>query len=62
MRILFDHGTPSGIAKALSGHEVTEALIAAGRNSPTANSYRRLRKKALISCSRRIRTSGISKT
>ncbi len=26
MRILFDHGTPSGIAKALSGHDVTEAI------------------------------------
>jgi len=26
MRILFDHGTPSGIAKALEGHEVTEAI------------------------------------
>ena len=26
MRILFDHGTPSGIAKALAGHEVTEAM------------------------------------
>jgi hypothetical protein len=26
MRILFDHGTPSGIAGALSGHEVTEAI------------------------------------
>ena len=26
MRILFDHGTPSGIAAALSGHEVTEAI------------------------------------
>jgi len=26
MRILFDHGTPSGISKALSGHEVTEAI------------------------------------
>ena len=25
MLILFDHGTPSGIAGALSGHEVTEA-------------------------------------
>ncbi|MGD0347306.1 MAG: hypothetical protein ABSA85_11145 [Terracidiphilus sp.] len=25
MRILFDHGTPSGIAAALSVHEVTEA-------------------------------------
>jgi hypothetical protein len=25
MRILFDHGTPSGIAGCLSGHEVTEA-------------------------------------
>ena len=25
MRILFDHGTPSGIARALSAHEVTEA-------------------------------------
>jgi hypothetical protein len=25
MRILFDHGTPSGIAASLSGHEVTEA-------------------------------------
>jgi hypothetical protein len=25
MRILFDHGTPSGIAKALTGHEVIEA-------------------------------------
>jgi hypothetical protein len=25
MLILFDHGTPSGIAKALMGHEVTEA-------------------------------------
>ena len=26
MRILFDHGTPSGIARALTGHEVTEAI------------------------------------
>jgi hypothetical protein len=26
MRILFDHGTPSGIAKSLLGHEVTEAI------------------------------------
>jgi uncharacterized protein (DUF433 family) len=25
MRILFDHGTPSGIAASLAGHEVTEA-------------------------------------
>ena len=25
MLILFDHGTPSGVAGALSGHEVTEA-------------------------------------
>ena len=26
MRILFDHGTPSGIAGSLAGHEVTEAI------------------------------------
>ena len=26
MRILFDHGTPSGIADALVGHEVAEAI------------------------------------
>jgi hypothetical protein len=26
MRILFDHGTPSGIAGSLSGHDVTEAM------------------------------------
>lgn len=26
MRILFDHGTPSGLARALAGHEVTEAI------------------------------------
>ena len=26
MRTLFDHGTPSGIAKALAVHEVTEAI------------------------------------
>ena len=26
MRILFDHGTPSGIVPALDGHEVTEAI------------------------------------
>jgi len=26
MRILFDHGTPSGIARALADHEVTEAI------------------------------------
>ena len=26
MRILFDHGTPSGIARSLTGHEVTEAI------------------------------------
>jgi hypothetical protein len=26
MRILFDRGTPSGIAGALSGHDVTEAI------------------------------------
>jgi hypothetical protein len=25
MRVLFDHGTPSGIVAALSAHEVTEA-------------------------------------
>jgi hypothetical protein len=24
--VRFDHGTPSGIAKALAGHEVTEAI------------------------------------
>jgi hypothetical protein len=26
MRILFDHGTPSGIARSLAGHEVAEAI------------------------------------
>ena len=26
MRILLDHGTPSGIAESLSGHDVTEAI------------------------------------
>jgi len=26
MRILFDHGTPGGIASSLSGHDVTEAI------------------------------------
>ena len=26
MRILFDHGTPSGIARSLLGHGVTEAI------------------------------------
>ncbi len=26
MRILFDHGTPSGIVGALSGHDVTEVI------------------------------------
>jgi predicted nuclease of predicted toxin-antitoxin system len=26
MRILLDHGTPSGIAKSLSSHDVTEAI------------------------------------
>jgi hypothetical protein len=26
MRILFDHGTPSGIGRSLKGHEVTEAI------------------------------------
>lgn len=26
MRVLFDHNTPSGVARALAGHEVTEAL------------------------------------
>ena len=26
MRILFDHGTPSGIAPSLAGHQVTEAI------------------------------------
>jgi hypothetical protein len=26
MRVLFDHGTPSGIARSLAGHEVTEAI------------------------------------
>src|SRR5665213_3378648 len=26
MRILFDHGTPSGIARSLSPHQVTEAI------------------------------------
>jgi len=26
MRILFDHGTPSGIARALADHKVTEAI------------------------------------
>jgi len=26
MRVLFDHGTPSGIAGSLSSHEVTEAI------------------------------------
>lgn len=26
MRILFDHGTPSGVVRSLAGHEVTEAI------------------------------------
>jgi hypothetical protein len=26
MLVLFDHGTPSGIARSLIGHEVTEAI------------------------------------
>jgi hypothetical protein len=26
MRILFDHGTPSGIARSLASHEITEAI------------------------------------
>ncbi len=26
MRILFDHGTPVGIAESLAGHEVTQAI------------------------------------
>jgi hypothetical protein len=26
MRMLFDHGTPSGIARALSGRDITEAI------------------------------------
>jgi hypothetical protein len=26
MRVLFDHGTPGGVARALAGHEVTEAI------------------------------------
>jgi hypothetical protein len=26
MRILFDHGTPSGPCRSLAGHEVTEAI------------------------------------
>ena len=26
MRILFDHGTPSGIAGSLTSHEITEAI------------------------------------
>jgi len=26
MRILFDHGTPSGVAASLSGDEVTQAI------------------------------------
>jgi len=26
MRILFDHGTPSGIARSLAGHEITQAI------------------------------------
>jgi hypothetical protein len=26
MRILFDHGTPAGIARSLLGHEVTEEI------------------------------------
>jgi hypothetical protein len=26
MRILFDHGTPSGIVASLTGHEITEAI------------------------------------
>jgi hypothetical protein len=26
MRVLFDHGTPSGIAQSLTGHEITYAI------------------------------------
>jgi hypothetical protein len=26
MRILFDHGVPSGLARSLAGHKVTEAI------------------------------------
>jgi len=38
MRVLFDHGIPSGIAGSLSGHEVTEA-IERGWDSIRCRSY-----------------------
>jgi len=37
MRILFDNGTPRGLARFLIGHTVEEARAQAGKNSPTAH-------------------------
>jgi hypothetical protein len=62
MRILFDQGTPSGIAKALSGHEVTEAIERGWEKLSNGELLAAPKKKDLISCSRRIRTFDISKT
>jgi len=56
MRILLDHGTPSGIAKTLSGHDITEAIAVAGSKSLMANCWQPLRKKDLIFCSRPTKT------
>ena len=47
MRILFDHGTPSGLARSLTGHSVTEAIERVGREFQTANCWPKLKGRAL---------------
>ena len=39
MRVLFDNGTPRGIAIALLGHAVEEAAPTVGTPSETASSW-----------------------
>lgn len=58
MRILFDHGTPSGIAKALAGHKVTEAI---GMDFLMATSSKWLKQRGSTFCLRPTNEFGISK-
>jgi hypothetical protein len=62
MRILFDHGTPGGIAKVLGGHEVTEA-IERGWDRISNGALLKLAEEAgLTFCSRPTNESDTNKT
>ena len=62
MRILFDNGTPRGVAGALTGHTVEEARSHGWDTLETASCWTPRKPPDSMCSSRPIETSGTSRT